>query len=106
MSEFLATMPNAKGAAKLTGTRASYVVLEDRRQKARSQKRIENLVASWPIFAGVLISLCAPLLADVLEAAKPFGMWLVFPFAEVLARPELHMGDQFRQTAPQVMLFL
>ena len=106
MSEFLVTMPEAKGRSGLSGARTSFVILDDVRQKARRKKRLENLLTSWPIYAGVLISLCAPMLSDLLEPFKPFGMWLVFPFVELVARPELRMGDQFHQMAPQVMLFL
>ena len=72
----------------------------------RRNRTIQSLVTSWPIFVGILLAICAPTLHELLSVIKPWGNWLVFPFVELMARPELHLGSQFQQTAPQVMLYL
>jgi len=84
----------------------TVLLLDDMRAKERRSKLFRGMVNSWPIAAGMVLGLCAPLMSDILTAFKPWGMWIVFPFVELLSRPELHMGAQFQQAAPQAMLFL
>jgi len=112
MSELTATF--AKGSSKLSHgipTRqeldeSALYLLEEKQSQARHSRFLRGLAASWPIGMGILMALCAPMLADVLAVFKPWGMWLVFPFVELMGRPELHLGSEFQQTAPQIMLFL
>jgi hypothetical protein len=107
MSEMMATMPNLKTQPQYVEVYDSgHDLLNDRQSRERHNKFIQGLVASWPIGVGMLLALCAPMLSDVLAIFKPWGMWIVFPFAELCRRPELHMGSEFQQMAPQVMLFL
>ena len=107
MSEAMATMAGIKRQAILEDPyEPAQTVIDYKQSQERRHKRVQSLVSSWPIGAGILLALCAPMLSDILSAFKPWGMWLVFPFVELVARPELHMGPQFAQSAPQVMLFL
>jgi len=107
MSELMATMPNIKTQPQyVEGCDSGTDLLNDRQMQERHQKFIKNLIASWPIGVGMLLAMCAPMLSDILAVIKPWGMWIVFPFVELCARPELHMGGDFQQFAPQVMLFL
>jgi hypothetical protein len=85
---------------------SAVLILHERRSKERHSRLMESLVTSWPIFAGILLAICAPTLNELLSVIKPWGNWLVFPFVELVARPELHLGTQFQQTAPQIMLYL
>lgn len=108
MSEMTVSLPDVKSSS-LGGdpyAASSFVLLDDLQRRERNRKRLQSLIDSWPIYVGIALSLAAPMLKDVLEVLKPWGMWLVFPFVELMARPELHLGDQFQQYAPQVMLFL
>lgn len=103
----MATMPNIKTQTEyLDGCDSGSDLLSNRHLQERHKKFIQNLIASWPIGVGMLLAVCAPMLSDILAVFKPWGMWIVFPFAELCARPELHMGGGFQQMAPQVMLFL
>jgi hypothetical protein len=85
---------------------SALYLLQEKQTKLKQNKFVQNLMTSWPIGLGILMALCAPMLADVLSIFKPWGMWLVFPFVELMGRPELHMGQAFQQNAPQIMLFL
>jgi hypothetical protein len=106
MSEWIATIPEAKSQMRQAGARTSALVfLDDVHRDRRRKKRLENLINSWPIGVGILLSICAPMLSDILAIFKPFGMWVVFPFVELLSRPEMKLGD-FGQLVPQIMLFL
>lgn len=108
MSELIAAISNVKGHSAMAEAcdETTILLLDNLRAKERRGKFAKSVSASWPILAGVFLALCAPMLSDILVPIKPWGMWLVFPFVELMARPELHMGSQFQQYAPQVMLFL
>jgi hypothetical protein len=107
MNELIATLP-AKGRPRRAEVfqEPPESMPDDRRAQERHNKRMQSLLQSWPIGVGILLALCAPIMSEVLSAFKPWGMWLVFPFVELMARPELHMGGDFQQMAPQAMLFL
>jgi hypothetical protein len=99
------TVAMAEGKGRSAGG-SGFILLDDKLQHQQRSKRMQNLVNSWPIAAGMVLAVCAPFMSDALAVFKPYGMWLVFPFVELVGRPELHMGAQFREMAPQVMLFL
>jgi hypothetical protein len=108
MSQLSVTMSKASNGIpsrdELEGS--ALYLLEERRAKMKHGRFVQSLVNSWPIGIGILMALCAPFMADILESFKPWGMWLIFPFVELMGRPELHMGQEFQQSAPQIMLFL
>jgi hypothetical protein len=108
MSELTALLSGAKSQPRPQEERVdTTLIIPDAFHHAkRKKKREQNWVNSWPILVGILLAFICPMLKDVLEVVKPWGMWIVFPFVELMARPELHMGDDFRQMAPQAMLFL
>lgn len=85
---------------------SGLILLDDQQRGQRHNKRIESLIRSWPIFVGILLALCAPMMKDLLENLKPWGMWLVFPFVSLSERPELHLGDELKQLLPQIVLYL
>lgn len=107
MSEFFAGMSNVRGPSqRMDADLATGLILLDDHQKThRHNKRIESLIRSWPIFVGILLSLCAPMLRDLLENFKPWGMWLVFPFVSLSERPEMRLGDELKQLLPQLVLY-
>jgi len=107
MGEMMVSVPDLKSQKRQPDPCESAVlILHNRRSRERHHRFVNDLVSSWPIFVGLLLAICAPVLSDVLSIVKPWGAWLVFPFVELVARPEIHLGHQFQQTAPQVMLFL
>ncbi len=108
MSELVAAAPSVKNRVQFVDPYAdsAMVMLDDLQARKRRGKLAQSLMNSWPIAVGMVLALCAPMLSDVLTVIKPWGMWLVFPFVVLSGRPELHMGADFQQMAPQVMLFL
>ena len=107
MSEMMAAMPDLKSRSRqIDPCESALVLLDDLHSRERHNRLIQSLIASWPIAVGMLLAACAPVLSDVLSIFKPWGMWLVFPYVELCARPELHLGSDFGQMAPQAMLFL
>jgi hypothetical protein len=109
MNEVLAALPgNGRSASQRAEARAEshLFILDKIHAQKRKGKLAESLTNSWPIAVGMLLAVCAPFLSEILSLVKPWGMWLVFPFVELMARPELHLGGQFREIAPQAMLFL
>jgi hypothetical protein len=96
----------AEGRSPQTAPGSALFLFDELHARKRRGKLKESLVNSWPIAVGMLMAVCAPFLSDILSLVKPWGMWIVFPFVELMARPELHLGGQFREIAPQAMLFL
>jgi hypothetical protein len=60
----------------------------------------------WPIVVGVALGLAAPQLYKVVVKFEPWGLWLVFPFAVLACRPELHAIAQLVRNLPMVVLYL
>lgn len=60
----------------------------------------------WPVAAGALLALVAPQLHALMARFEPWGMWLVFPFAVLAGRPELHVPVRFVQSLPLIVLYL
>jgi hypothetical protein len=108
MSPFSTGMSNVSGSShRVDADIASGMILLDDQQKVqRHNKRIDSLIRSWPILVGILLASFAPMMRDLLENFKPWGMWLVFPFVSLSERPELHLGDELRQLLPQIVLYL
>jgi hypothetical protein len=103
----MANMSNAKTQNQSGETYESALfLLDDRHNRERQNRLTQSLITSWPIGVGILLALIAPMLSDIVSVFKPWGMWLVFPFVELCARPELHFGSDFQRMAPQIMLFL
>jgi hypothetical protein len=107
MNDLIAAMSDANSASQRNeaNVRSGLVFLDDLQRERRHNKRIDSLVRSWPIAVGIVIACFAPILSEVLTVVKPWGMWLVFPFAALAARPELHLGS-LGEMATQAVLFL
>jgi len=108
MSELIAAIAEIKDRSRSPRARAgsSLVLLDDLHREDRQRKRLQNLVNSWPIGVGLVLAVCAPMMSEFLAVIKPWGMWVVFPFVALIARPELSLGAEFNRYAPQIMLFL
>jgi hypothetical protein len=108
MSQFITDISNVGGSSRRMDAdiATGLILLDDQQRDQRHNKRIESLIRSWPIFVGILLALCAPIMKDFLENLKPWGMWLVFPFVSLSERPELHLGDELKQLLPQIVLYL
>lgn len=107
MNDLIAAISDANSGSQRTETdaRSGLVFLDDIHRQRRHGKLLESLVRSWPIGAGIVIACFAPALSEVLSVIKPWGMWVVFPFVALSARPELHLGS-LGETVSQAILFL
>ncbi|MGB6689488.1 MAG: hypothetical protein WBE76_16765 [Terracidiphilus sp.] len=107
MNDLITAMSDANTCSQQTEAagRPGLVFLDDRHRERRQNNRIESLVRSWPIVAGIVLACFAPMLKELLVVFKPWGMWVVFPFVALSARPELHLGG-LGETVSQAMLFL
>ncbi len=83
---------------------ASMAVLRKRREAERETRRSTRLISWWPVGAGLVLSMFAPLLKDVAESLGPWAMTLIFPFVVVAQRPEVYAGH-FTQYVPVAVLF-
>ncbi|HUH61494.1 MAG TPA: hypothetical protein VLZ50_00800 [Terracidiphilus sp.] len=108
MSELFAGMSNVRGSSQRMDAEIAtgLILLDDHQRSHRQNKRIESLIRSWPIIIGIFLSLCAPMLRDLLENLPPWGMWLVFPFVSLSERPEMHLGSELKALLPQIVLYL
>jgi hypothetical protein len=87
-------MSAIKDAFELDASR-TLVCLALRQQERIEEKRKEALqswVKYWPIGAGLLISIFAPMLRDVAADWAPWGMRILFPFVVLCSRPEVALG--------------
>jgi hypothetical protein len=107
MSEFFAGMSNVSGSSpRIDADVATGMILLDDHQKThRQNKRIESLIRSWPIIVGIFLAFLAPMMKEVLESFKPWGMWLVFPFVSLSERPEMQFGSELKALLPQFVLY-
>ena len=85
--------------------KANIAALRERRRSQRKQKSLMRLAEYWPVAVGVVISLFAPQMQEIVAPFKPWGMWIVFPFVSIAGRPEIFMGDRLAVLVPAVMLY-
>jgi hypothetical protein len=107
MNDLIAAMSDANSGSQRNeaNVRAGLIFLDDLQKERRHNKRIESLVRSWPIAVGIVLACFAPILSELLAVIKPWGMWVVFPFVALSARPELHLGS-LSDMVTQAVLFL
>jgi hypothetical protein len=75
-------------------------------QRAQLRKvRLRWIANLWPIAAGLALGLITPRLYELVVKFEPWGLWLVFPFAVLACRPELHAFAQLVRNLPMVVLY-
>jgi hypothetical protein len=107
MNDLIAAMSDANAGSQRNEANlgSGLTFLDDLHRDRKRNKRLESLVRSWPIGAGIVLACFAPMLSELLGVFKPWGMWVVFPFVALCARPELHLGG-LSQIVTQAALFL
>ncbi len=85
--------------------KANLAALRDQRRRTRLHQTVSNWTEYWPVAVGIVISLFAPQLRDMVSVFRPWGMWIVFPFVSLAGRPEVYMGDGMAALLPLVMLY-
>jgi hypothetical protein len=84
---------------------ANLAALTERRRKTRSHRSVMDWAEYWPLAVGIVLSCFAPQLVELVSPFRPWGMWLVYPFASIAARPELGMSEGLAATLPLLILY-
>jgi len=57
----------------------------------RMQQSATNWIEYWPFALGIVVSCFVPQLHEMMESFRPWGMWIVFPFASIVGSPEMNL---------------
>lgn len=72
----------------------------------RRKIALRQMKKLWPLAVGALLGAAAPELHALMARFEPWGLWLVFPFAVLACRPELHALGQLIRNLPQIVVYL
>jgi len=84
---------------------ANLAALSKQRQKSRSYQSAAAWAEYWPFAVGIAISCFVPQMAEFIEAVKPWGTWILFPFAAIANRPEVSLGNQVISNMPLFFMY-
>lgn len=84
---------------------ANLAALSKQRLKSRRYQSAASLAEYWPFAVGVAISCFVPQLREVVEASRPWGMWILFPFASIANRPEVSLSNQIISNMPLFFMY-
>ena len=84
---------------------ANLAALSKQREKSRRYHSATTWAEYWPFAVGVAISCFVPQLRDIAEAFRPWGMWILFPFAAIANRPEVSASNQIIANMPLLFMY-
>lgn len=84
---------------------ANLAALAERRRKTRRHRSVTDWTEYWPVAMGIVISCFAPQLHDFVAPFRPWGMWIVFPFAAIVDRPEVGLSQNLATTLPLMIMY-
>jgi hypothetical protein len=84
---------------------ANMAALSEQRRRSRLQRSAVNLTEYWPFAVGIVLSCFVPQLRDFVEQFRPYGMWVVFPFAAIATRPEISSGSEISSLMPLMFMY-
>ncbi len=84
---------------------ANLAAMSKQRQKSRRYESASSWLEYWPFAIGIAISCFAPQMRDFAETVRPWGMWLLFPFAAMANRPEISAGNQIITNMPLFFMY-
>lgn len=84
---------------------ANLAALSERRRKTRSYQSAAAWAEYWPFALGIAISCFVPQIRDFIDAYRPWGMWLAFPFAAIANRPEVSSGGGIISNLPLFLMY-
>jgi hypothetical protein len=107
MSDLRGAIPPADGRTRPPG-RGKVLHPFDREEKAEERWRSRHRfsTAIWPFLVGVILSIFALQLWDILGDLNPWLSRLVFPLVELVERPEFGLRWYLGGYLPQIVLFL
>jgi hypothetical protein len=84
---------------------SNLAALTEQRRKARSYQSAAAWAEYWPFAIGIALSCFVPQMRELIETFRPWGMWILFPFASIANRPELAMGTQVITNMPLFFMY-
>ncbi len=84
---------------------ANLAALNQQRRKSRRYQSANNWSEYWPFALGIAISCFVPQLRDFVELYRPWGMWILFPFASILTQPQVSFSNQIAGNLPLFFMF-
>lgn len=84
---------------------ANMAALAEQRRKTRMQQSATHWVEYWPFALGVVISCFVPQVHALIESFRPWGMWIVFPFASILGNPEMNFANNAIAYLPVLFMY-
>lgn len=85
---------------------ANLAALQENRRKNRRHRSIQDWTEYWPIAVGIVLSVFTPQLRLLIEPYRPWGEWIVFPFAALINRPEMNLKGDLAYTLPLTFMHL
>ena len=82
----------------------NLAALSEQRRKSRRYQSAANWAEYWPFAIGVAISCFVPQLREFVDAFRPWGMWILFPFAAIASRPEIGASTSYIANLPLLLL--
>lgn len=83
----------------------NLAALEEQRRKSRRYESASTWLEYWPFAVGIAISCFTPQMHDLVQAFKPWGMWILFPFSSIANRPEVSTGNQIINNMPLFFMY-
>lgn len=84
---------------------ANMAALTEQRQRARRHRSAAVWAEYWPFAIGIAISCFVPQMREFIDPFRPWGMWILFPFASIATRPEVIMGSQMAAYMPLFFMY-
>jgi hypothetical protein len=107
MSDSLSAIPPADDRTRSAGggkVLHPFDREENAEERWRSRHRFSTVV--WPFLIGVVLSIFALEISSVLGDLNPWFLRLVFPFAQLVDRPEFGLRWELGGYLPLIVLFL
>jgi hypothetical protein len=76
------------------------------RSRKKKRQGAGGLLSWWPVLLGIAVTPFTAKMASVLALGGPWPLRLLYPFAQLLQRPELRLGDSTGETLAQGMMYL
>jgi len=83
----------------------NLAALNEQRRKSRRYQAANNWAEYWPFAVGIAISCFVPQLRDFVDAYRPWGIWILFPFASIASRPEITISNQIAGNLPLLFMY-
>jgi len=84
---------------------ANLAALTEQRRKSRRYQSAAHWAEYWPFAVGVAISCFVPQMRDYVDAFRPWGMWIVFPFASIARGSEITFSNSLIANMPLFFMF-